>query len=287
MMVLFILELACLLLAYVYSRNRYNDFLYAVDKKKYTLRVLLPSALLLVDIIKSDFLYSYERKLAARIAALHGNRNVKHYLRLHLANKLVLMYLTMVMITLLGIFIDKPDFSYFIFLFVVLLLIFYFSDREIEEKIKKKNFILQYDFPEFLNKLVLLINAGMTVSRAWGKIVCDKKATTPLYEELKTTYIEIMNGKPETAAYEDFAKRCRVKEITKFITVIIQNQRKGNGEMIPILKLQSNECWQTRKNMAKKLGEEASTKLIFPLMIMFVGILIIVLTPAVLQLRSI
>lgn len=287
MIVLFIVELVCLLLAYVCSRNRYNDFSCAVNKKEHPLRVLMPSALLLVDIIKCDFRYSYERKLAARITALYGNKNVRHYLRLHMANKLVLMYLAMVMITLLGIFIDKPDFSYFLFLFVVLLLIFYLSDREIEERIKKKNFMLQYDFPEFLNKLVLLINAGMTVSRAWEKIVCDRETTTPLYDELRTTYIEILNGKPEVAAYEDFAKRCRVKEITKFVTVIIQNLRKGNGELIPILKLLSNECWQTRKNMTKKLGEEASTKLIFPLMIMFVGILIIVLTPAVLQLRSI
>jgi tight adherence protein C len=37
--------------------------------------------------------------------------------------------------------------------------------------------------------------------------------------------------------------------------------------------------------MAKRLGEEASTKLVLPLMIMFVGILIIVILPAVMQLR--
>jgi len=55
--------------------------------------------------------------------------------------------------------------------------------------------------------------------------------------------------------------------------------------LVPLLKLQSNECWQLRKNMAKRLGEEASTKLVLPLMIMFVGILIIVILPAVMQLR--
>jgi tight adherence protein C len=38
--------------------------------------------------------------------------------------------------------------------------------------------------------------------------------------------------------------------------------------------------------MTKRLGEEASTKLVFPLMIMFIGILIIVLIPAILQLRT-
>jgi tight adherence protein C len=125
----------------------------------------------------------------------------------------------------------------------------------------------------------------MTVPKAWEKIVRDRKIMTPLYEELNITYIEIRNGKPEISAYEDFARRCRVKEITKFVTAIIQNLRKGNSELVPLLKLQSNECWQLRKLMAKKLGEEASTKLVLPLMIMFVGILVVVILPAVLQLK--
>jgi tight adherence protein C len=166
-----------------------------------------------------------------------------------------------------------------------LLAVFYLPDRELDERIKKRHFQLQYDFPDFLNKLVLLVNAGMTVQKAWEKIVKDRKNWTPLYEELNAAYIEIRNGKSEISAYEDFAKRCRIKEITKFVTTVIQNLRKGNNELVTLLKLQSNECWQIRKNMARRLGEEASTKLVLPLMIMFVGILVIVILPAILQLR--
>lgn len=287
MVILFIVEMAFLILIYVSSKDKYKDFICTVDKRKYPLWLLMPSALFLIEKINAGFWHSYERKLLVKISALYGSRNLKYHLRLHLASKTALMLAAAAAITLLGTLMDTPDSSYIIFASVVLFLIFYLSDREIDEQIKKKNFMLQYDFPEFLNKLVLLINAGMTVPRAWEKIVYDRKTITPLYEELKTTYLEIMNGKSETAAYEDFARRCKVKEITKFVTVIIQNQRKGNGDIIPILKLQSNECWQTRKSMAKKLGEEASTKLVLPLMIMFIGILIIVLIPAILQLRSI
>jgi tight adherence protein C len=78
----------------------------------------------------------------------------------------------------------------------------------------------------------------MTLPRAWEKIVLDRKDATPLYRELEATYLEVSNGKSETAAYEDFARRCRVKEITKFITAIIQSQRKGSNELVSILKLQ-------------------------------------------------
>jgi tight adherence protein C len=49
----------------------------------------------------------------------------------------------------------------------------------------------------------------------------------------------------------------------------------------------ANECWETRKNITRKLGEEASTKMILPLMLMFGAILLIVATPAVLALQGI
>ncbi len=51
------------------------------------------------------------------------------------------------------------------------------------------------------------------------------------------------------------------------------------------MRVQAAACWENRKNMAKKMGEEASTKLILPMMIIFVAILLVVLTPAVLQLN--
>ena len=119
-------------------------------------------------------------------------------------------------VTFFGALMEKSDTGYVIFASTVLLVVFYAGDRELDKNIKKRNFYIQYDFPDFLNKLVLLINAGMTVPRAWEKIVRDRENMTPLYEELNITYLEIKNGKAETEALEDFARRCRVREITKF-----------------------------------------------------------------------
>ena len=126
--------------------------------------------------------------------------------------------------------------------------------------------------------------------RAMEKIVLDRqkagKKDRPLYDELSVVLMEIKAGKSEIKAYEEFAKKCRVPEITKFTSVIIQNLKKGNSELVSILRLQSVECWEMRKSVAKKLGEEASTKLLFPMMIMFAAILLIVITPAAMQLQG-
>ncbi|MDD3704638.1 MAG: type II secretion system F family protein [Clostridiaceae bacterium] len=285
MLLIFILEIAIIGLLCYCSKGKYSDFAGTEHNKNYISRVVMSVALYIADKFILGRFSAYERKLNTKLTELYGGRDIKHTLKLHIAHKIIHMVIALLSVTFLGILMDRPDGSYAAFALIVLVIVFYASDKELDEMIKKRNFSIRYDFPDFLNKLVLLVNAGMTVQRAWEKIVMDRKSSTPLYEELRTTCIEIKNGKPEMEAYEDFARRCRVKEITKFITAIIQNLRKGNSDLIPLLKLQSNECWQLRKNMAKRMGEEASTKLVLPLMIMFVGILIIVILPAVMQLR--
>jgi len=285
MLLAFITETVVLGFLCLYAKGKYEDFIGTGFNKGRISKVLASAALFITDKLIAGRFIAYERKLSIKLAELYGGRDIKHMLKLHFVHKVIHMIIALLSVTLLGALMEKPDTCYAIFALSALGIVFYASDRELDEKIKKRNFNIRYDFPDFLNKMVLLINAGMTVPRAWEKIVRDRKNMTPLYEELRRTYIEIKNGKPEIEAYEDFARRCRVKEITKFITAVIQNLKKGNSDLVPLLKLQSNECWQLRKNMAKRLGEEASTKLVLPLMIMFVGILIIVILPAVMQLR--
>ncbi|HOE57448.1 MAG TPA: type II secretion system F family protein [Bacillota bacterium] len=285
MLLIFITEIMIFGFLYFHARSKYEDFGGTTNKKDYLSMIIMPVALLITDKLFSGRFSAYERKLSTKLSELYGIRDIKNRLKIHIARKIMHMVIAFLAVTLLGVLADKPDTGYAVFASMVLTAVYCAEDRILDEKIKKRNFCIQFDFPDFLNKLVLLINAGMTVPRAWEKIVKDRVNMTPLYQELNTTYIEIRNGKPETAAYEDFARRCRVKEITKFISAIIQNQRKGNSEIITLLKLQSNECWQLRKSMAKRLGEEASTKLVLPLMIMFLGILVIVVIPAVMQLK--
>lgn len=285
MKLLLALEFIVLVVLHLHNRDGYKELKDINNEANIAWEIMLPISAFIADMLLYGRFNGYERKLGSRLAELYGISAIKFRLRLHLARKTANLILSILAATLMGISMDKPDISYMAFTAAMCMLAFYYPDRELSERINKRNFSIQYEFPDFLNKLVLLVNAGMTIHRAWGKIVQDRKEMTPLYKELNMTYLEIKNGKPEIVAYEDFARRCRVKEITRFITAIIQNLRKGNNELVILLKLQSNECWQLRKNMARRLGEEASTKLVFPLMIMFVGILIIVILPAIMQLR--
>lgn len=275
-----------LLVLYMFSKGKYDGLIKPLDEKQFPMKGFMPAALYLMDAFRFTYTSGYNRKLLAKTAELYGIAHSQYYLKVHWANKIAYMYLALLLIALIGIGADM-DAGFAVFAISILAGIFYFSDRELDEKIKKRRISIRRDFPDFVNKLILLINAGLTVSKAWEKAVSDSKKDSLLYKELHAVLASIRAGKPEQQAYEDFARRCKVPEISRFVSVILQNLRKGNAEMVPVLRMYASECWEARKSLAKKLGEEASTKLLLPMILMFVAILLIVAAPAVLMLRGI
>lgn len=287
MIIFFVVVLLITILLYLFSRNKYNDYIEPLDKNEYRLKSVMPVGFFILDMFKYGYGTKYDRNLQRQIAELKGHKYSLYYLQVHWANKISLIIFMMLLFSSIGAAIGEFDPSYAVFAVIAVIAIAYFTDKEIEEKLKKRRLSIQLDFPDFLNKLVLLINAGMTISKAWEKIVTDNKKQTVLYDELATVLADVRGGKSDTSAYEDFARRCRIPEITKFISVILQNVKKGNSELVSILRLQAAECWEMRKHAAKRLGEEASTKILFPMMLMFFAVILIVATPAVLSMRGI
>jgi tight adherence protein C len=286
MVIVFVVVLVIIIALYFLSKNKYNDYIEPLDKNEYKLRDVISVGFYLMDKFKYTYSTSYDRNLLNKIAELKGSKYSMYYLQVHWANKISLVLLITLMLAFVGAVMESVDASFIVFAVLVLGAIIYFTDAELTTKVNKRRLSIQLDFPDFLNKLILLINAGMTVPKAWEKIVTDNKKDTVLYEELGGVLADIRAGKSEIGAYEDFAKRCRIPEITKFISVVLQNMRKGNNEMVVILRLQASECWEMRKNAAKRLGEEASTKMLFPAMLMFFAVLMVVILPAVLALKG-
>lgn len=184
------------------------------------------------------------------------------------------------------------SFVFFIFGLIVVILLMLLKDYEVMKKMDERSSEIRMSFPEFIIKLTLLLNAGMTLSRAWKRISKDyydevTKGSIKknyLYEEMLETLQELTNGVSEVKAYEHFGKRCKIPEMMRFTTVIIQNIKKGNDTLVVALQNQANEAWDVRKNVAKKSGEKASSKLLIPMGIMFIIIIIIVMMPAFMSL---
>lgn len=254
------------------------------DKKDYPLGKLLIAGLFLMDLSGHRYATSYDRRICGYMAQIYGPEEAEIHLRLYWASRILYVILSCVFICMLVLF-SNPDVGLLVFALILLGCVLYLTDNDVKKRLEKKKTLLKLDFPDFVNRLALLINAGMTMEGAWKKIVSEsRKPESPLYRELLHVVRDIESGKPEFQAYDAFAKRCAVPEITRFVSVIVQNLRKGGTQLVSILRISAGECWQMRKNAARKMGEEASTKMLLPIMLIFIAILLIAATPAMLAL---
>lgn len=285
---LFLAVVVLLVILYSKSQGKYEQLFQGLNQQEYALKEsFLPMGHHLLQVVKYPYNTPYDQSLYKKLVELYDHKKARLYLQVYWANKLGYFLLGLLLVCFFLAALGEVDFVLGVFFLAILLAVFFAPDYDLKKKIAQKRLSLQLDFPDFLNKLILLINAGLTVTNAWERIIASNKKTTPLYEEAERVIYDIGSGKAEVQAYEDFARRLRVPEITRFTAVVLQNMKKGSTELVPVLRLQAAECWEMRKNAAKRLGEEASTKLLFPMMLMFLAILLIVAVPAILAMKGI
>lgn len=155
-----------------------------------------------------------------------------------------------------------------------------------KENQREKELLL--DYPEIVSKLMVFIGAGMTVRNAWGQMVADyekglQKETfqvRPAYEEMRRISSQMVNGLPESAAYQEFGRRCRLQPYLKLSSLLEQNRKAGNKNLRMILETELTDAFELRKNLARRMGEEAGTKLLLPLFMMLGIVMVMIMVPA-------
>lgn len=157
--------------------------------------------------------------------------------------------------------------------------------RELDQKLETRQRELLLYYPEIVNKLALYMGAGMTIRNAFLKMGEDYKKQREekrkyVYEEILMTCYELQGGRPETEAYAHFGKRCQLQAYMKLSALLSQNIRKGSNDLMRMLRQEADNAFAERKNLAKKLGEEAGTKLLLPMMMMLCVVMVIIMIPA-------
>ncbi len=164
------------------------------------------------------------------------------------------------------------------------------KDKEKEkEKIKRRIRLLELDFAQIISKILLYVSSGMTIRNSmirlaeqYQKMMAkdEKQEKRVAYEELVIVKNKLASGYSEIGAYEDMAKNINMRSYTRFLNIIIQSIKNGNKELKNILNMEVQDALYERKQNAKKLGEEAATKLVLPLMLMLSVIMVVIMVPA-------
>lgn len=180
----------------------------------------------------------------------------------------------------------KGTLMYFVLAFITAIIMFIAKNKELQKVIKKRNEQLETDYVFIISKITILHSAGMTVLAAWDKIIEDYNKVSGstkfryAYEEMKIARQKIKNGTSETSAYVEFGKRCGLHSYIKLGNLLEQNVRKGTKGLKEMLNQEVAEAYAERKVQARKKGDEAGTKLLFPMGIMLIISMLMVIIPA-------
>lgn len=159
------------------------------------------------------------------------------------------------------------------------------SDLHKKVRVREQNIMLE--LPELLNSIVLLVGAGETIQRAIIRCVESRRGDVnhPLYKELRIMTSEWEGGYSFQQAFENFSKRCAVQEVSLFTTTVLLNYRRGGADFVLSLRDLSRMLWDKRKAISRTRGEQASSKLVFPMVVIFLIVIVLVGTPAFMMLK--
>lgn len=272
-------------LQFLRCHEKYRKHLIALNKEDFSLKAFMPPFLGLAEQLNLSASGSYGVRLGQKLILLYGNRHLKFYTLVHWALKCLYGFIGMVLSTFFCL-VAAIGTQGIVLIPAAGALLFFLADKTLDERCKERKRLLERDFPDFLSKLVLLVNAGLTTRQAIERIASEKKTNVPLYDELETVLSDIRAGMPEGEAFAEFSERCRIRQITHFVSILQQNMKLGGGQMLYELKRMGTECWEMRKLNAKQLGETASSKLMLPLCMMFLAVILICMAPALLQLKG-
>ncbi|MFE8699611.1 type II secretion system F family protein [Cytobacillus sp. FJAT-54145] len=151
----------------------------------------------------------------------------------------------------------------------------------IKQKIKTRNQLALRELPDVLDLLTVSLEAGLGFDSAISKVVSKKNGV--LASEFHRCLEEIRLGKTRREALSGIRDRLSFDEMRTLISSILQAEKLGIG-MVQVLRIQSNEVRDRRKQRAEEQAMKAPIKMLFPLVLfIFPSIFIVLLGPAVIQ----
>ncbi len=252
----------------------YGGMFGALEEKEYPLCQAYGLGYGILETIQYGYKSERDRKLRHSLEILYGNMYAEYYLRVVRAQQITLSFTVFVLsFVLYGL---SQELGVLAIFWMFSALAFYYFGEEPKKKIDRRAQEILGDFSEVVSKLALLTNAGMILKEAWIEAA---KGEGLIYKEMQASIIEMENGTSEADAIYNFGMRSANQEVKKFCSTLIQGMTKGNRDLGIALQNQSKEVWMLKKHMVRRLGEQAASKLLIPISIMFIGVLIMIIVP--------
>lgn len=147
------------------------------------------------------------------------------------------------------------------------------------------------DFPVIVHLLTLYMGAGLSFASSVHRISADYRGRADgnrryAFEELLRMDRQLKLGMAQQEACMQWGKRFQEPVYQKMSMTMLQVLSKGTREGRMLLEQMEQEAFRQRMAQAQKEGEEASTRLLFPMMVLLCLVMMVVMFPAMLRFQS-
>jgi tight adherence protein C len=154
----------------------------------------------------------------------------------------------------------------------------------LSSRISRRQKEIRKEMPDALDLLTICVEAGLGFDAALSKV--SEKWENELSLAFTRAIREIQLGKVRREALKDMSDRLGIPEMTSFVAAIIQSEQLGVS-MAKVLRIQADQMRLKRRQHAEEEAHKAPIKMIIPMaLLIFPSIIIIILTPAVLQIMG-
>ncbi|HET9906111.1 MAG TPA: type II secretion system F family protein [Anaerolineales bacterium] len=161
---------------------------------------------------------------------------------------------------------------------------FFLPHLMLTSKITRRQSEIRKAMPDALDLLTICVEAGLGFDAAMSKV--SEKWENQLSLAFARTIREVQLGKVRREALKDMSDRLGIAEMTSFVAAIIQSEQLGVS-MAKVLRIQSDQMRVKRRQRAEEEAHKAPIKMIIPMaLLIFPSIMIIILTPAALQIMN-
>ncbi len=169
-----------------------------------------------------------------------------------------------------------------VWLGLILIPVSYFlPDAWLDRKIRARQRLITITLADTVDIITIGIQAGLAFNAAVTKVV--KNMEGPLSEELGRMLGELQIGKARRDALKNLSERTTVSELKKFCSTIIQADQLGIS-ISKILKNESKEMRERRRQHAEEEAMKTPVKMVFPIVIFILpALMLVIVGPGVIR----
>lgn len=215
-------------------------------------------------------------KLKTEAASYFEHQFGEYYASVVWAETITLVHLFLTMTLLCAVVFNSMQGMVLIIGLLMTMAVGNYSYTYMSNKLKERTKSCEQVLPEVVSSMAILINSGMILKEAWN--VVSESRDGDFYQLMRKARYNMENGFSDADAIYLFGKESNSVEIKKFVSSLLQSMEKGGGEIATFMANQSKELWSTKRQKMLQEGEKAATKLLIPIVLMFLGIMIIIIT---------